>query len=170
MPRVRILQTSEKSNEQILQDRRYTVTASRADQDGCKIIDAATRQNPDHIFGDKLLHIRIEAVEGTETGQQNHIRGDLISTYRNGENGADITTEHPASGEFRNRAVQPLIDGHCGAAGCDIPEYPEHVRPRVHIGDAAMRQRQLETPLSAAADREVLKLRTQINGARTAAH
>ena len=74
MAGVGILQTSEKSNKQILQDRRYTVAASRADQDRCKIIDAASSQKPNHVFGDKLLHIRIKAVEGAETRKQNHIR------------------------------------------------------------------------------------------------
>ena len=140
MPRVRILQTSEKSNEQILQDGRYALAASRADQDRCKIIDAGSDQNPNHIFGNKLLNIRTKAVERAETGKQDHIRCNWTSPHRNGKHGADIAAKHPAGGEFRNRAVQPLIDCHSGATGCDIPEYPEHIRLRVHIGDTAMRQ------------------------------
>ena len=69
MTRVGILQAPEKSNEEILEDRRHALAASRSDQNRRKVIDAAAGQNPDHILGHQLLHIRVKAIEGTETGK-----------------------------------------------------------------------------------------------------
>ena len=50
-----------------MEDRRHALAASRSDQNRRKVIDSAPGQNPDHILGYKLLHIRVKAIEGPET-------------------------------------------------------------------------------------------------------
>ena len=162
LPAIRILERLEETREHLLDDGGHARSRAASQNHGRELLHSRAQEHPQDILGHQFLHIRRESIKRSHASQHDHFRSQARSIDRHQERLPDHAGKHAPFRKLPDHPAQAVVQGSRGAGRSHLLENAEDAGPRIHVGDIALHERDIELSLVPATNHQVFEPRRSL--------